>query len=113
MYWYYNVQTNFQLSIFLISQNFQTTLDTDTAEILIEQPTEQTERLRPKDVASDAKIASFKTQVVTGESVTQEVDTKPEKHRADVEQSLLGSSQSTVGLFLSHTFYLSSPFVLH
>jgi len=67
---------------------------------MIEQPTEQKERLRPKDVASDAKIASFKTQVVTGESVTQEVDVKPEVHRADVEQSLLGSSQSMVWVIL-------------
>ena len=75
---------------------FQTSIDTDKTESLSETVTPAAEKVRPRQVSSGARVVSTKSHVVTGESVTVEKKPEPEKQRAEVEQALLGSSQSTV-----------------
>ncbi len=72
-------------------------MDIDTTATLSGEPTEQTERLRPKEVLDDGtKISSLKSQVVTEECIKHDLNTIPEKQKADVDQSSLGTSVSTV-----------------
>ncbi len=75
----------------------QTSVDIDTTVTLSGEPTEQRERLRPKEVFDNGtKISSLKSQVVTEECIKHDLSTGPEKQKADVDQSSLGASVSTV-----------------
>jgi hypothetical protein len=60
------------------------------------EPTEQTQTLQPEEVKSDTKIPTLKTQVVTEDSVKQDFKTAAQTQRAEVKQSLLGTSQAMV-----------------
>ena len=86
-------------SISLHQSFFQTSISTDTLDTLNIEPTEQTQVQEPDEVKSDIKISTLKTQVVTDDSVKQ--DRKAETQRAEAKQSLLGSSQAMVNIYIS------------
>ena len=95
--------TNILHNISLHPSFFQTSISTDTLDTLNIEPTEQTQVREPEEVKSDIKISTLKTQVVTDDSVKQ--DRKAETQRAKVKQSLLGTSQAMVNIYISTHMY--------
>ena len=90
--------TNILHNISLHPSFFQTSISTDTLDTLNIEPTEQTQVREPDEFKSDIKISTLKTQVVTDDSVKQ--DRKTETQRAEVKQSLLGTSQAMVNIYI-------------